>query len=377
VNAVDESRLDDAAAIARLDPHQMLRAVAGSAAQLRSARTACLDAGFGELTVDDRPRAIVVAGMGGSAAAGDVLASLALASSPVPVLVSRNWALPGWVGAADLVVAVSCSGTTKETLAAADEARRRGCAVIGVGAADTPLASRCADASARFVAVAPAIAPRASLWALATPLLVLGARLGLVDLGRDDDLLEAAAARLEQVAERCHPDRESFVNPAKSLALELGDGLLMTWGGGDVGAVAAARLANQLAENAKRPCVVGALPEAHHNEVVVFAGSAAGGEEDFFRDRVEDGRRARLRLVLVDDGSPGPAARRVEVTAELAADHGVPVTTLRADGESAVERLASLVGLIDYATVYLALAQGLDPTPVTPIDALKARLADG
>jgi hypothetical protein len=34
-----------------------------------------------------------------------------------------------------------------------------------------------------------------------------------------------------------------------------------------------------------------------------------------------------------------------------------------------------LVGLIDYATVYLALLHGTDPTPVAPIDALKQRLA--
>ena len=45
-----------------------------------------------------------------------------------------------------------------------------------------------------------------------------------------------------------------------------------------------------------------------------------------------------------------------------------------AQGDAAVERLASLVGLIDYASVYLALMRGVDPTPITAIDELKQRL---
>ncbi|HEU5033968.1 MAG TPA: SIS domain-containing protein [Mycobacteriales bacterium] len=377
-DGVEEARLDDPAAIEAADPQQMLRAVATSGAQVRSSLTAARDAGLDALADDVRPRAVVVAGMGGSGIAGDVLAALTLAAAPTPVVVHRSPRLPGWVGAADLVLAVSCSGRTQETLAATDDALRRGARLLGVGSAGSALADRCLAARAPFVPVVPQLAPRASMWALATPVLVAASRLGLLDLGPNDDHLEAAATRLESVAEACRPDRDTFVNPAKTLALELADTVPMVWGAGPSGAVAAYRFGCQLNENAKLPAVTGALPEAHHNQVVSLDGSLAGAAatDDLFRDRVDDATPLRLRLVLLhDDDGADDVRARVEVSAETAERRGVPVTTVRSEGESPVERLASLVGLLDYASVYLAIGQGVDPTPVRPIDDLKARLA--
>jgi len=376
---LDEGRLDDATALAELDPEQMLRATATAAAQIRAARTACRDAGLEGLRDEGRPRAVVVAGMGGSGIAGDVLAALASSSSPVPVVVHRGPGLPGWVGAADLVLAVSCSGATEETLAATDEAVRRGVRLVGVGGDGSPLADRCRNARAPFVSVVKQLAPRATMWGLAVPAVVTAAQVGLLDLGEDDRQLEAAAVRLEQVAEMCRPDRESFVNPAKSLALDLAGTLPMIWGAGPTGGVLAYRFGCQLAENAKLPAVTGALPEAHHNQVVTLDGGLAGAaaDDDIFRDRVDDASGLRLRLVLLHDDDGDETTRaRVEATERLAEQRGVPLTLLRSDGDGPLERLASLAGLVDYASVYLAIGLGIDPTPVAPIDELKRRLAE-
>src|SRR5438270_4801559 len=286
----DEDRLDDTAGLESGDPSQMLRAVASSAAQIRMAVTASAEAGLAAVRELGRPRALVVAGMGGSGISGHVLTAVAGAASPVPIFVHRGYGLPAWVGAADLVVAVSCFGEPEETLSATDEAIRRGVPLVGVGRVDSPLGRRCESARGPMVPVAMHDGPRATLWGLATPLLILAARLGFVDLGDGDGQLEAAAVRLEQIAELCRPDRELFVNPAKSLALELAGSLPMIWGSGQVGPVAAYRMVCQLAENAKYPSVPGALPEAHHNQVVALDGLLAGGsaDDDIFRDRVDD-----------------------------------------------------------------------------------------
>jgi glucose/mannose-6-phosphate isomerase len=379
MNLVDESRLDDLAAIEELDPSRMLRAVASSAAQLRRSATAAAEAGLEAVADLGRPRAVVVAGMGGSGISGDVLAAVAGQSCPVPVVVHRGYGLPGWVGAADLVMAVSCSGTTAETLTAVAEAVRRGSRLLGVGSADTPLESQCRSGGGSFVPVVKQLAPRASMWALAVPLLVTAARFGLIDLGSDDAALEAAATQLESAAELCGPDRESFVNPAKTLAAELAGSLPMVWGTGQIGPAAAARLVTQIAENAKLPVLGGALPEAHHNLVVAFDGPLAGGRspDDMFRDRVEEAEPLRLRLVLVrDDDTDAGAKERAHVSADVASARGVPVSVLGAQGESPVERLASLIGILDFASVYLGLAYGIDPTPIAAIDELKQSLAD-
>jgi glucose/mannose-6-phosphate isomerase len=282
------------------------------------------------------------------------------------------------VGATDLVMSVSCSGSTAETLSSAVEATRRGARLLGVGGADSPLDLQCRSARGVFVPITAQLSPRSSLWALVVPLLVVAERTGLIDLGPSYAHLEAAASRLESIASGSRPDLESFVNPAKALAAELLDTLPMIWGGGEVGPIAALRTACQIMENAKAPAVLGALPEAHHNQSVTLDGALAGAvaDDDIFRDRVEEPDSLRLRLVLLrDDDGTGTAASRADASAEIALARGVPVSVVTAEGDSAFERLASLVGTLDFATVYLALANGIDPTPIRPIDDLKARLA--
>lgn len=368
--------LDDAAALARADPGGMLLAVASSAAQVREAASRSAEAGVASLAEDGRPRAVVVCGMGGSGIAGDVLSAVAGPAAPVPVLSHRGYGLPAWVGAADLVVAVSCSGRTEETLSALEEAVRRGCRVLVVGAEGSPLAELGARGRAVVVPVAQGRQPRASLWSLSVPLLVTADALGLLTAGAEQ--LEEAALVLEQIAARCRPAADTVLNPGKTLAQELSGSLAVVWGTSPVTGTAAYRFACQLNENAAAPAVWGVLPEADHNQVVAFDGPWArrpATGDDFFRDRQDEVERPGLRLVLLREAGEHPRnALRAAVSADLAVERGVAVSSLQAEGESAVARLASLVATTDFASTYLALLEGTDPTPVVAITALKDRI---
>ncbi|ACY99590.1 MULTISPECIES: bifunctional phosphoglucose/phosphomannose isomerase [Thermomonospora] len=375
---VDSGRLDDPQALAAADPGDMLRQVASSAAQVRQARYLAGEAGLERLAEDGRPRAVVVAGMGGSGISGDVLAAVCGVGCPVPIVTVRGYRLPGWVGAADLVIAVSCSGTTEETLLVAAEAMRRGCRMLMVGGEDSPLAELAARARAPFVPVRSAGQPRSTLWGLSIPLVLAARELGLTRVS--DEVLEATARRLEEVAYRCRPTSESFVNPAKQIALDLAGELPMVWGSSELAATVAYRMCCQLNENAKYPAVFGGLPEANHNQVVAFdgffAGGTAGDIDDFFRDRAEEAERTRLHLVMLRDADEHPqVVKRREISAELARERGIAVTEITAEGVHPLERIASLIAMSDYVTVYLAIALGVDPTPVSAIQELKARIA--
>jgi glucose/mannose-6-phosphate isomerase len=384
--------------------------VASAAAQVREAARVAAEADLGEVLAGGRPRAIVVTGMGGSGIAGDVLAAVAGPGCPVQVATVHDYRLPGWVGAADLVIAVSCSGATEETLAAAGEAVRRGCRLLGVGSAGSPLAALAQQSHAGFIPVKPVGMPRSMLWGLSVPLVVVASRLGLFEMPAG--AYEAAAAELERVSHLCRPDSEAFVNPAKGLALELSGTLPMIWGSSELAGVAARRFANQLHENSKYPAVPGVLPEANHNQVVVFDGpfvpepdggplpgpdagvvpgphgglmppgldngGPGGGLAELGNGRVHEPYEppVPLRLVLLRDTQEHPqVARRREESAKLAAHRGIEVTELTAAGDQPLERLASLVQLIDYASVYLAIASGIDPAPIVAIQELKARIA--
>jgi glucose/mannose-6-phosphate isomerase len=378
-DGVDSGRLDDPGAIEDADPGGMLRQVASSAAQIREARRLAAEAGIETLAEDGRPRAVVVTGMGGSGISGDVLAAVCGLGCSVPIVTVRGHRLPGWVGAADLVIAVSCSGATEETLAVAAEAARRGCRLLSVGGAESPLAELAQQSRGLFVPVRSVGQPRATLWGLTVPLLLAARTLKLADV--PDEVLESAAGRLEDVAHRCRPGSESFVNPAKRAALDLIGDVPLVWGTSPLAGTAAYRFCCQLNENAKYPGVFGELPEAGHNQVVAFDGFFASRRDssdpdDFFRDRETESEHG-LHLVVLRDGDEHPqVGRRREVAVELARARGIAVTEIAAEGDHPLERIATMIALSDYITVYLAIALGADPTPVSAIQELKARIVD-
>jgi len=391
-------RLDDPEIVEAGDPGGMLRQVASSAAQVRTALRACAEADLSALGPDTRPRAIVVAGSGGaggSTFACDALAAICGLGAPVQVTGVSGYQLPGWIGAADLVIAVSRSGHTAEALALAGEAARRGCDLVGVGAPDSPLQELTQQARGTFIPVTPLGPARAMPWALTVPLLVAAARLGVARL--DDAAYEAAATAMEDVSHQCRPSSESFVNPAKSLALDLVGRIPVIWGGSPVAAAAAKRFASQLAANAKHPALVGLLPEAGHDQVATFDGPYAPppepafpaaedfadfGDDNFGGFSEDDDAdlnslssdEASLRLVLIaDSAGEHPSVERTRQAAtSLAGVRGIDVSDIAMDPNSGpLQRLAATVQLLDYASVYLGIAVGIDPLAIAAIKDLR------
>jgi hypothetical protein len=380
---VDEALLDNADALAQADPSGMLRAVASAGAQVRESGALAAEANLASLADEGRPRAVVVAGVGTAGRTGDILETVAGPRCPVPVVGHRSAGIPGWVGAADAVIAVSASGRSPEALAAAQAAARRGARLVAIGAPDSELQSIAEGARAPFVRVPRRAPARASLWSLTIPVLLAARTLGLVRIAEAD--LAETAARLDADADRCRPSAESFVNPAKALALDLANSIPIVWGSSPLATVAARRVGDMLSANARYPVVAGSLGEAGRGRVGLVDGIYGGlaeGERDIFADPGEHPDPTRLRLLLLRDGGLGEEegsvgestvveGRRADAVEDLAARRGVRCSTLQAEGGSPLERLASLIAVPDFASVYLALAHGLDPTAVPAVDEMK------
>jgi len=219
-----------------------------------------------------------------------------------------------------------------------------------------------------------------------------------------DPSAPTAASRLEEVSHQCRPASESFVNPGKSLALDLVGTLPVVWGTSVLSGVAARRFASQLSENAKYPAMAGLLPEAAHNQIVAFdgpfapaAGPPLGSPHAPDAERPDDMADLNdlpswdpdydqtrpgqlpgftpLRLVLIADPEEDQlvGAQREAIT-ELAAQRGLGLSELAMDGEHALVRLAGVIQLADYASVYLAIASGIDPGQTAAIADLSARI---
>lgn len=359
VRAAAQIDLDDVDAIRAGDPGAMLDNVASAGDQVRQAVVACERAGVAGVRHGGRPRAVVVTGMGGSGIAGHVLQAAAGPECPVPVERVRGWTLPAWVGGDDVVIAVSSSGRTAETIACTKTALERGARTVVVAAEGSPLVDLAGTANIPWVPVPPGRPPRANLWALSVPLLVAADALGVVDA--ETTRLEAVAELLDGLAEQCAPAVPLSDNPAKQLAEELFGTLPMIWGSSDLAGIAAYRLLCQLAENAKYPSVNGVLPEALHNQVVTFAAPHSSG--------------LPIRLVLLRDTvEQWQVAIAADEARSLANESGVAVSQLMAVGKHPLQRMASLCAVGDFASVYLGLLGGVDPTPIGPIEILKARV---
>ncbi len=374
---IDDSVLDDLAKIKEIDSGQMLEAVASSGAQMREAVNTIDRTSLNKIAEGGKPRAIVVAGMGGSGVSGDVLLAVAGPFSSIPITVERTHHLPGWVSPIDLVIAVSCSGSTEETLAVATEAGRRGARLVTIGAAKSPLAqiSEQVSGAVHIDIDSKGRMPRASLWTIATPLLMVAAALGVAEIS-DEDFLATADAMDEQSAQ-LGPNTPLIENSAKTLGLALAESLPLLWGTGAIGRAVTGRFMAQLAENAKHPSVHGGLPEVGHNQIVTFDGVYANSSPltDIFRDRVETDLERKLHLVLMRDEAEHEAVtKRANVIDRIVDERGIPLTELWGKGKHRLTRIATLILPTDWASVYTAIALGIDPTPIEPIMQLKAGL---
>ncbi|HEY7225749.1 MAG TPA: SIS domain-containing protein [Micromonosporaceae bacterium] len=380
---VEEALLNDTDRLIAADKSGMLRAIASAGAQVREAAALAAEANLSSLADEGRPRAVVVAGVGTAARTGDLLETVAGPRCPVPVLAHRSAGVPGWVGAADAVIAVSASGRSPEAFAAAEAAARRGARLVAIGPPDSELQAVAERARAPFVPVPRRAPARASLWALTVPVLLAARTLGLVRIAEAD--FAETATRLDEDAERCRPSADSYVNPAKELALDLANSVPIVWGSSPLATVAARRVGDMLSANARYPVVAGSLVEAGRGRVGLLDGVYGGlveSERDIFADPGEELEPTRLRVVLLRDGGLADEAtdagepsvvedRRARAVVELAARRGVRCGVIQAEGGSPLERLASLIAVPDFASVYLALAHGLDPTAVPAVDEMK------
>jgi glucose/mannose-6-phosphate isomerase len=389
----DEALLNDPGYIAERDSRETLLALATAGAQVREAMTLSSEAGIERVAGGERPRSVLVASLGGSAVVADVLELLAEPGSPVPVSVRRNLPLPGWVGPLDLVVAVSLSGRAPGPLAVAAEAARRGASILTVGAADSPLAEVCARARGVHIGVGRGrTSSRTALWSLLTPVLLAADELGLIDAG--GSVLSETADRLDVHAEACRPRSESFVNPAKILAMQLAETIPVVMGDGPLNGVAAARAASMLARTARIPATWGELPDAASQIVACFDGpfTAGGGlgvglrqpVPDIFADPFLDGpAQPRLGFLLLRDAPPATLTKEgtnaealTDAVLQTAHDAGVRVSTLVAAPGHPLVRLAGQIAQTDFAATYLAIGLGLDPAVSPHVADLRDRTRD-
>lgn len=352
--------LHDPAVRKRLDPRGMVELVEGFPAQCRQA-WGIAESLPGMADTIGRLRSVVVTGLGGSAIGGDLAKCLVDADGTLPLIVNRDYGLPHFVGPDTLVVAISYSGDTEETLSAYTAARRAG-ARLAVITSGGKLAGLASDDGALCAIVPGGQPPRSATGYLLFPLLAILDRCGALGSGLNAHAAETLNG-LEGLALRYGASAPTAENRAKEIASALYGTLPVIYGSQGYCGAAAYRWKCQFNENSKQAAFAGVFPEQNHNEIVGWKLA---------------GRQAPAWSVVYlrdpDEAANAPqTAVRVAATRELM-EPGATVIEAEAEGCSLLARLMSLVYLGDFVSLYTAYLNDVCPTEIQYIDLLKRKL---
>ncbi len=299
---------------------------------------------------------VVVAGMGGSALAATFIQTWP--GLAVPFQVVRDYQAPAYVNANTLFIASSYSGNTEETLAALNQAAEKG-AQIAVIAAGGKLAEIAGQNNYPYFALPPNFQPRMAVFYNFTALVQLLSAYKLVPetaLGE----LQTAGKALQAPSESWRSDVPTAQNTAKQIALELVGKSPVIYGG-PLLFPAAYKWKINMNENAKNVAWCNQIPEFNHNE---FMGWASHPVEKPY---------APVYLQTVQDNPQ--VTKRFEISRRLLSGKMPDPIVVQAEGATILEQLLWVITLGDFVSLYLALLNGIDPTPVELIEKLKKELA--
>ncbi len=298
---------------------------------------------------------VVLAGMGGSALPG-----LFVRDWPglrVPFEVVRDYKLPDYVDESTLVISSSYSGNTEETLSALDDAEARKAQIVVI-AAGGKLADRAKEAGHQLLTLPAGIQPRMSAFYFLAAFAEIFIEAGLMDPAKKDELYQAGKWLAGQVGQ-WRPDIATKDNLAKQTALELVGKTVIVYSG-PVLSPAANKWKICMNENAKNLAWWNQYPEFNHNE---FIGWTSHPQDKPFavveiRSNLEH-PRVQQRFVVSEKLISGKRPSPIVIN---------PV------GETVLQQLLWTSNLGDVTSIYLALLNGLNPTPVNLVEKFKKAL---
>ncbi len=351
--------LDDTKHFKELDSLDMLGEIDGLPGQLQTAWELGQTLPLPDIT---NPTSVVISGMGGSAIGADLVATAVASTCAVPVIVHRDYGLPVFArGKSTLMIASSHSGNTEETLDSFEAARKQDCTIMAVTTGGE-LAKRAGQCGYPVWTFEHAGQPRAAVGFSFGLLLAVLARLKLTpDPGKE--LLGAVAAMKEAQAD-LGPDVPAAQNPAKRHAGQL-VGRWVTIFGADFLAPVARRMKTQINEIAKAAANFEFLPEANHN---ALAGTL----------HPEEVMAPHTMNLFLRAPSDHPRNRkRIELTKQAFMLDGLNTDFVDGSGDTPLAQMWTTLHFGDYMAYYLAMAYGVDPTPIEALSSFKEAMKEG
>lgn len=290
---------------------------------------------------------VAVAGMGGSAIAGDILKDWVGNEVKVSIEICRGYNLPAYIDTDSLVFVMSYSGDTEETLSCMVDAVERGCKTVSISS-NGALRRATETLGLPFIQLPKMAAARASLPYLFAPLPHLLAKLGILPLGKVDRNMKATVKVLDELAQKYAVEVPVEKNFAKQTAIKLYETIPIIYSCNPYRS-ATLRFKDQVNENCKLPARFDVFPELNHNEII---GWEAPNEIT-----------KRYSLILLRGVEELPEVReRIKMLKEkIFTKKAKQVIEINAQGETRLVRIFSLIFTVDMISMYLAVLYNRDP----------------
>lgn len=299
---------------------------------------------------------IVLSGMGGSALAGKL--SRSWPGHNLPFEVCSDYSIPKYVNSKTLFIASSYSGNTEETLCALAEAEKAGAQIV-ILTSGGKLKDIAEEKKYPSVILPSGYQPRTTAFFGLNALVTIFDSFGLVDGHTLKNELKNSADFIKNEIKKWVVEINSKDNSAKKLAREL-MGLSPVIYSGPFLWPAAYKWKISINENAKNVAWCNQYPEFNHNE---FIGWSSHPVEKLYA------------IVDLRSSFDNPQVKkRFEISDRLLSGRRPKSITVDAEGNTLLEQLLWTVAFGDFFSIYLALLNGIDPTPVDLIEKLKKEL---
>ncbi len=314
------------------DKYNMMGVLAGFPEQLKKGWAIAKD-----VKIKGKFENVAICGMGGSGISGDLVIPFV---KKIPVFVVKDYNLPEFIGKKSLVIVISYSGNTEETLSCYNQAKKRRAKIAAITSG-----GKLAELEKNVAIIPNELQPRAAMGLLFVSVLRVLFNSKIISNPNVGSAIKAA------VPKAC--SKEGFL-----LAQKMKGKIPVFYASENFKGVAY-RCKTQVNENAKQPAFFHTLPEMNHNEINAFERNAGKLIAVMIRDKNDS-----LRI-----------KKRMDITKEIIKENA-DVAEIKTKGNSLLARMLYTIYVGDYASYYLALMNNEDPTPVPVIAELKKRLME-
>tara|TARA_B110000438_G_scaffold193721_1_gene185296 strand:- start:1024 stop:2094 length:1071 start_codon:yes stop_codon:yes gene_type:complete len=292
---------------------------------------------------------IVFAGMGGSGAIGDIFKSI-LSKTKIHVNVVKGYILPNTVNSNTLVITISVSGNTTETLAVLDLANKIKCKIIAFSSGGKML-DYCIKNKIEYRNIDYYHSPRASFTSyLYTILKVLHSTLKI----KKEDILESIV-ELEKHKEKISSSNLTNNNPSLNIAKQISEISKIYYPFGLQSA--AIRFKNSIQENVKLHAMIEDIIESCHNGIVSWE------------------RKSNVNPILITGKDDYIKTKeRWEIIKKFFQENKIEYIEIKSVEGNILSKIITLIYILDYSTIYKSILDGFDPSPVKSIDIIKNKI---